>query len=341
MRRRLIFAILVMGFSGIVVQILLLREFLVVFSGNELAIGIILANWLILEAFGSLFVGKRVEHLKKRLEAFVGLQLLFSLCLPLTVYSIRILKELLGVMPGQGLGMMTILYSSFLIFAPLSITHGALFTFSCKLYSLNFDSEGKASSIGKVYVHETLGTIFGAVTFTYLFVPFLHSIQIALGVALLNSLLCLLLVKSSLRKSLAGRVLAGGSAVFLVLCAYLILSPKADKIHHLSIDQQWRGQKVVHYQNSIYGNITVTKRGEQYTFFSDGISIVTTPVPDIIFVEEFVHLPLLSHPEPKKVLVIGGAAGGVIHELLKHPVERIDYTELDPLVLNIIQRFPT
>ena len=82
MRRRLFFAILVMGFSGIVVQILLLREFLVVFSGNELAIGIILANWLILEAFGSLFVGKRVEHLKERLEAFVGLQLLFSLCLP-------------------------------------------------------------------------------------------------------------------------------------------------------------------------------------------------------------------------------------------------------------------
>jgi hypothetical protein len=39
MKRRLVFAILVMGFSGIVVQILLLREFLVVFSGNELAIG--------------------------------------------------------------------------------------------------------------------------------------------------------------------------------------------------------------------------------------------------------------------------------------------------------------
>ena len=341
MRRCLIFAILVMGFSGIVVQILLLREFLVVFSGNEPAIGIILANWLILEAFGSLFVGKRVEHLKERLEAFVGLQLLFSLCLPLAVYSIRILKGLMGVIPGQGLGMITILYSSFLIFAPLSITHGALFTIGCKLYSLQFLSEGKASSIGKVYVHETLGTILGAVGFTYLLVPFLHSIQIALGVALLNSLLCLLLLGSSLRKSLAGRVLAGGSAVSLVFCAYLILSPEADKIHHLSIGQQWRGQKVVHYQNSIYGNITVTQRGEQYTFFSDGISILTTPVPDITFVEEFVHLPLLSHPLPKKVLVIGGGAGGVIHEILKHPVERVDYTELDPLLLNTVQRFPT
>ena len=340
MRRRLIFAILVMGFSGIVVQILLLREFLVVFSGNELAIGIILANWLILEAFGSLFVGKRIEHLKEKLESFVGLQLLFSLCLPLAVYSIRILKELTGVIPGQGLGMITILYASFLIFAPLSITHGALFTFGCKLYSLHFVSRGKASPIGKVYVHETLGTIFGAIAFTYFLVTFFHSIQIALGVALLNSLLCLLLLGYSLHKSRISRALTGGSALFLVLCAYLIFSPMADKIHNLSISQQWRGQEVVHYQNSIYGNITVTQRGEQHTFFSDGIPIVTTPVPDITFVEEFVHLPLLSHPSPKKVLVISGGAGGVIHEILKHPVERIDYTELDPLLLEVVQRFP-
>jgi len=341
MKRRLVFAILVMGFSGIVVQILLLREFLVVFSGNELAIGIILANWLVLEAFGSLFVGKRVERLKKRLEGFVGLQLFFSLCLPLAVYSTRILKNLIGVIPGEGVGVIPILYSSFLIFAPLSITHGALFTFGCKLYSLHFVSESKASSIGRVYVHETLGTIFGAIAFTYLLVPYLHSIQIALGIALLNSLLCLLLLGYPFRKSLTGKSLAVGSAVFLVLCAYLILSPKADKIHHFSISRQWRGQEVVHYQNSIYGNITVTQRGEQYTFFSDGIPIITTPVPDIAFVEEFVHLPLLFHSSPKKVLVIGGGAGGVIHELLKHPVERIDYAELDPLLLKVVQKFPT
>ena len=74
-----------MGFSGIVVQILLLRESLVVFSGNELAIGIILANWLVLETFGSLFLGKRVEHLKEKLKAYVSIQLIFSLCLPLAV----------------------------------------------------------------------------------------------------------------------------------------------------------------------------------------------------------------------------------------------------------------
>lgn len=58
MKKSLIIALLVMGASGIVGQILLLRELLITFYGNELSIGIILANWLILEAFGSFFFRK-------------------------------------------------------------------------------------------------------------------------------------------------------------------------------------------------------------------------------------------------------------------------------------------
>ncbi len=47
-------SLLIMGLSGIIAQILLLRELLVSFYGNELTLGIILANWLLLEAFGFL-----------------------------------------------------------------------------------------------------------------------------------------------------------------------------------------------------------------------------------------------------------------------------------------------
>jgi spermidine synthase len=47
MKIRVFIAILTLGFSGLVAEILLLREFLIIFSGNEFSIGIILANWLI------------------------------------------------------------------------------------------------------------------------------------------------------------------------------------------------------------------------------------------------------------------------------------------------------
>ena len=70
MKKRFSAAILVKGFSGLVAQILLLRELLIVYSGNELSIGIILANWLILGAFGSYVLGRWAERSKHMLEAF-------------------------------------------------------------------------------------------------------------------------------------------------------------------------------------------------------------------------------------------------------------------------------
>ncbi len=45
--------ILLLGFSTIVTQTVLLREFLTVFSGNELVIGIVLASWMILTGTGA------------------------------------------------------------------------------------------------------------------------------------------------------------------------------------------------------------------------------------------------------------------------------------------------
>ena len=342
MKKRLVFAILVMGFSGLVAQILLLREWLVTSYGNELSIGIILANWLILEAIGAFFLGKRVERLRKKLQGFVCLQIVFSLSLPLAVYLTRILKEVIGATPGEGLGLIPLLYSSFLILLPVSISHGALFTFACKIYA-SHSKQHNATGIGKVYIYETLGTIVGGVAFTYLLIPYFHSFQIALSVALLNFALCLFLLGPFWQKGqiMTTKILASVSLIFLFLSAFLISGEGVDKIHWSSITKQWRGEEVVHYQNSIYGNVAVTRREEQYTFFSDGIPVITTPTPDIIFVEEFVHLPMLFHPQPKEVLIISGGAGGLISEVLKHPVERVDYVEIDPLLLEVVKKFPT
>ncbi len=340
MKKNLIFALLVMGFSGIVAQILLLRELLITFYGNELSIGIILANWLILEAFGCFFIGKRAERIKRPIQGFIGLQLIFSLSLPFAVYLTRIFKEVIGYTAGEGLGLIPMLYSSFLILSIVSITHGALFTFGCKIFSLYSKKQG-AKSIGRVYIYETLGTIAGGVAFTYLLIPYFHSLQIALSIALLNLILCVFLSVSFWQKQISNKILGSVSVIFTVFVAYILFSPKSDEIHQLSIKHQWKGQELIHYQNSIYGNIVVTKRAEQYTFFSDGIPIITSPYPDITFVEEFVHLPLLFHSQPEEVLIISGGAGGVINEILKHPVERIDYVELDPLLLEVIEKFPT
>ena len=46
--------------------------------------------------------------------------------------------------------------------------------------------------------------------------------------------------------------------------------------------------------------------------------------------EMIAHLPLASHPNPKKVLVIGGGDGGVVREVLKHDtVEQVVLCDID------------
>ncbi|KAF8964129.1 spermidine synthase [Flammula alnicola] len=48
------------------------------------------------------------------------------------------------------------------------------------------------------------------------------------------------------------------------------------------------------------------------------------------------HLPLASHPNPKKVLVIGGGDGGVVREVLKHDtVEQVVLCDIDEAVIRV------
>jgi len=334
-------SILIMGISGIVAQILLLRELLISFLGNELTLGIILANWLILEAIGSFVIGKTVEKTERKIEFYVFFQLIFSLALPFAIYLSRIFKNLLLVTPGEGLGFTPIFYSSFLILLLVSIPHGALFTYGCKIYAQNIRED--ASSIGKVYVFETIGSIIGGLGVTFLLIQYLNSFAVAFLISLMNALVSVVLLwpTSESSKHPVQTFLWVLSGFLSFIFAYSLLPQTSSAIHHSSVRSQWKELDVIHNENSIYGNITITKRGEQYTFFTDGVPSITTPFPDIASIEDFVHFPMLFHEKPESVLILSGGAGGMIHEILKYPVIHVDYVELDPLLLKLIQKFST
>jgi spermidine synthase len=330
-----------MGLSGIVAQIVLLRELLVAFLGNELTLGIILANWLILVAIGSFFIGKTVEKVKRKLEVFVFFLLLFSVALPFTIYLSRIFKNLLLTTPGEGLGFAPIFYSSFLILLPVTLPLGALFTYGCKLYSQYVKED--TFSIGKVYILESIGAIIGGLLATFLLIQNLNSFEIAFIFSLINASISVLLILPIPRTPFFNfrSILCCFSISLAILFIYFLFTPSAKEINSFSIQSQWKTLRVIHNENSIYGNITVTKRGEQFTFFTNGVPSITVPVPDVAAIEDFVHFPMLFHEKPESVLILSGGAGGMIQEILKYPVSHVDYVELDPLLLKLVQKFPT
>ncbi|MEI9479226.1 MAG: spermine synthase, partial [Deltaproteobacteria bacterium] len=334
-------SLILMGLSGIVGQIVLLRELLVSFYGNEITLGIILANWLIIEAIGSFWIGKSVERTTKKREIYGLLQLIFSVAFPIALTLSRTFKNLIVTVPGEGLGFGMIFCSSFLVLLPVSLSHGALFTYGCKLYSQH--SQEGPSSIGNVYILETVGTLLGGLLITFFLVHYLNPFQIVFIISLTNTLMTLsLLWPEDVTRGLnLQNGLWGLSLVLSLLFCTLLIPPASKKIHGASIRSQWRGMDVVHNENSVYGNITVTRKGEQYTFFTDGVPSITTPVPDIGSIEDVVHFPMLLHEKPETILILHGGAGGMIHEVLKYPVSRIDYVELDPLLLKLLRTFTT
>jgi spermidine synthase len=204
-----------------------------------------------------------------------------------------------------------------------------------------FSGQG-ASSAGRVYVYETVGTLIGGIACTYLFIPYLNTFQAFSGLALLNFIVCLVLLAPYWKTGLFQKTILVILSVLIFLSGYLVFGGQAEVLHFYSIKAQWKNHNIVYYQNSQYGNICVIENQGQYIFFQDGIPNVITPIPDIPFIEEFVHLPLLAHPEPRKLLILSGGAGGIINEALKHPsIETIEYAELDPLLLDLFRKFPT
>ncbi|MFH1621873.1 MAG: hypothetical protein ABIA97_01985 [Candidatus Omnitrophota bacterium] len=338
MRNRLRFALLLMGFTSLIVQVLLIREFLICFYGNELTIGLILGNWIILEAIGSSISSQPSQKSKRPLLFYCVLQCLIALYLPCAVYLVRIIKDFLPLVTGEGVSIIPILISSFFILAPLSIFDGAQFPFGCRIWK---DYTKKPiESTGSVYIFEAVGFIIAGPIFTYLFITKLHSFQIAFSVGLINLLSCFLLLQNESRFTLR-KIITTIVVILIGVNIFVLLSSTSNYINKYSLKKQWGKYDLIDSKNSIYGNLAVTKEKEQYTFFSDGMPIITAPIPDIVLTEEFIHFAMLCHPNPKKILIVGGGAGGPISEILKYPVERVDYAELDPLLIEMVKKYPT
>lgn len=70
----------------------------------------------------------------------------------------------------------------------------------------------------------------------------------------------------------------------------------------------------------------------------DGV-IQLTEFDESGYQEMIVHPGLCVHPNPKKILVIGGGDGGVVREIVKHPsVEQVDMVEIDEKVIETCKK---
>lgn len=71
----------------------------------------------------------------------------------------------------------------------------------------------------------------------------------------------------------------------------------------------------------------------------DGV-IMVTERDEFVYHEMLTHPALFTHPNPKKVLIIGGGDGGTLLQVLRHPtVEKAVLVEIDEMVVNASKKY--
>ena len=99
---------------------------------------------------------------------------------------------------------------------------------------------------------------------------------------------------------------------------------KAGKTLHRG-KTKWQDMEII--ESEEFGNVLLL----------DGITQVTSR-NEFLYHEPMVHPALVSHPNPKDVLIIGAGDGGILREVLKHPVKKAVMAELDGGVLDFCDR---
>jgi spermidine synthase len=334
LKKTIILSMVLAGFSAMVSQIVFMREFLVVFYGNEISIGLILASWLVWGAFGSAFLGRYSDRIQGRIGVFAACQFALAFIFPLTLLATRTAKNFMGITIGEIIGYPPMMLATFVVLSLQCTIMGFMFSMACRMYR---DLAGSSEeSIARVYVMEAVGALSGGLLASYFMIRYMNSATILLMLSLFNLSGSFFMWRHA--RTNRGRKTASAITVFFIVAGMVAFyAGGGSLLRDISLRQLWSGFEMLGSKDSIYGNITVTERGEQRSFYENGLHLYT--VPDRLSAEESVHFALLQVKNPTKVLLIGGGVGGLLEETLKYPLKRIDYVELDSTIITMAKKY--
>ena len=311
-------SLLVIGFISILGQVVLLREISVAFFGIELIYALAIAAWLLWCALGA-SLGRR--SLIPSHTVMGALFVVFGLLLPVEVAWIRSLRVLLAPAPGAYLPFPLQILSMALSLLPASLLSGLLFQWAAKR-SIRTDT-----TLARAYAIECVGALAGGVASVACFRYGAPNLTVAILCAALSSATPIAILP---RRS--GRLLRAGAALVTALLLFALSNTR-------SLDlwmTRWNHPNLLDTRDSPYSRITLTLLENQISVFeNDTLSFETEGTA----AEEFVHLAALQSANPSQVLILGGGVEGIVAEILRYGSQRIDYIELNPVLLEMFRRY--
>lgn len=330
--------LLATGLAAGLAQVVLFRELLVVATGTELVIGLVLAVWLAGAAAGSWWadrgapnpialarrgwrlawlgapaLGFGVLTLRAARPIFFFVPNAIARAFPPESKLAYFFSRLVAVQLGEALGLGHILLLAAVAILPAAALCGAQFVTGARLLGRRW--------AGVAYALDALGHLAGGVVLALAVAALVDAVMVAAAAAPLYGAAAFALLPQP-RQWAAHRAAVGAVILIAVLAA---LSP-------ISRPWRWPQQTVIEEKTSVYGLITVARQaGGGAYFFENGVpSGESPPTPHM---EVLVNFALAQVPKPKKVLLVGGGISGGVAEALKHKPEHVDYLEFDPVFL--------
>lgn len=208
-----------------------------------------------------------------------------------------------------------------------------------------------SARFGLVYAANTAGSVAGSLAAGFLTIPLLGlqaTLQIACGGLLLAA--ALVVVGGGLTDR--ARTAVGTAAVAAL--TVVVTAPPWDKAlmasgaylyapfvpDGLPVEPMLKAGTLRYYADGAAATVSVKTLTGTTTLTVDGKTDASNR-GDMLTQALVAHVPLLLHPAPREVAVVGLGSGVTVGAALTHPVERVDVVELSPEVVEASRFFET
>ncbi|MFO7253597.1 MAG: polyamine aminopropyltransferase [Actinomycetes bacterium] len=101
-----------------------------------------------------------------------------------------------------------------------------------------------------------------------------------------------------------------------------------------------RVSRVLHHEKTPYQELLVVETPQWGRLMALDGFFQTCDRDEFVYHEMGAHVAMCTHPDPRRVLIIGGGDGGMAREVVRHPqVERVDLVEIDERVVECCKQY--
>lgn len=310
-----------LGCQSMAVQMLLMRELLAAFSGNELTIGVAFGIW-----FGAIALGALAGRGAARCASSPALRvivaavlLILALLPPLMLAGLIQARAVMGVAAYETLPFGRWVRLLVLLLGPYGLGQGVVFPALCRLAS-----EGRRQGVGRIVSLESLGCLLGGLGFGAAVLAGMRPLAMALGTAALG----LVAVAAAMRRRGARAAAVAAAFVGIAAAASGIPAAWEDRIESARWALAAGGRPApIRRLESPYSRLTLVALDGQAALYANSQPLFLFPDP--VVAEPLMHRVLLRHPDPRAVLVIGGNPADLGRAALVHPGCTVTAVEAD------------